>query len=216
MRQSAGADWAFVRDSSALAIVDELEPAGDAQPLPLLSCSILREWRNDRGPRDPHVVVAEVARLLVARGLDSVCSDSYYRETVWRVLADRDVGLVAAPTSQDEIAQSYLYLRRLLHADRLRLPKHPRLRRQLVDVTAKATANAGLAIELKRRDGAHGDLVSALVLACWQLRHAPEDYSHRGIRARSQPGQRSPDMYAVQAGLRDTAAEQYEADSDIV
>jgi len=184
-RLAAGADWAFVRDASALAILREVETPTAAQPLPLLRCVWLRELRNDSGPRDPLEVIATFADDLKEAGMDQVSSDAHYREIVWRKLADENIGLIPAPVTQDGIAQTHLVTRALLHAGRLQLPRHARLGRQLSEVRAKATAGGGYVVELPRTDGSHGDAVAALVLAVWQLTRGARDYEHLAIPSRS-------------------------------
>ena len=63
-----------------------------------------------------------------------------------------------------------------MHEGRIKLPKNPRLIRQLKEVVAKPTPGGGLSITSPRRKGAgHGDLVSALVLAIWEAKRAVPD-----------------------------------------
>lgn len=184
LRRAAGADWAFVRDASALVILEEVEPARDLQPWPLLRCVDLLELRNDTGPRDPSDVVREFSARCKRAGVERLMSDAHYRELVWRVLADDDIGLVPAPVKAEDIAQSYLRLRGILHARRLQLPESYRLKKQLSDLRMRVSS-AGMTPEHARKEGAHGDIVSALVLAVWQLTADGAAYTHGSIPSRT-------------------------------
>lgn len=188
LRKAAGADWAFISDASALAIVHELEPAG-AHPLPLLRCTELIEIRNNEGPRDPVDVAARFVAVLKAEQIDTLASDSHYRASWEPVLGDADIQWRPAPVKAEDIAQSFLFLRVLIHQRRIILPKSARLKKQLGDVTGTPTGS-GLSIKTRRRkdgDGgtSHGDLVSALVLAVWQLMGAADTGRVMGVPARN-------------------------------
>jgi hypothetical protein len=188
-RRAAGADWAFVSDSSALVIVEEVEAASGEVVLPLLRVVHVREVRNTgQAPRDP----ADVARLFAAdccqHGVERIMSDAHYRASWEPVLASSDVAWLAAPVRQEEHARAWLALRSVIHARRIILPASPRLKMQLIDVQARTTAT-GIHVEGRRRrerEGgtSHGDLVSALVLAVWQLTRGGTEYEHRGAPSR--------------------------------
>jgi hypothetical protein len=200
VRRAAGADWAFVRDASALVVVEELEPAGVSGPLARLRVVHMRELRNDGGPRDPVDVARAFCADLRQWDVGALASDGHYRASWEPVLGDADVDWIAAPVRQEEIAQTFLDLRVMIHARRIELPRSPRLRKQLGDVEARATAT-GLAVATKRRrdvDGSttHGDLVSALVLAVWQITRGGADYRHAGVRARA--GAHDPRYHGAQ------------------
>lgn len=189
-RRAAGADWAFISDASALAVLVEDEPASSDCPLPRVRCVELVEVRNDGTPRDPVDVARQFAAVLKRWHVESLCSDAHYRASWQPALADEGIDWVAAPTRPDDIAESFLLLRLLLQQDRLTLPRSPRLKRQLADVVARAAPGGGLAVASKRRKDAgggttHGDLVSALVAGLWRLGKSGADYVHRGAPSRT-------------------------------
>jgi len=163
----AGADWAFIKDSSALAIVE-----GDDTQLSLIC---LHEWRGDKTQRDPRVVVPGAAALLKKHKCESAMTDRYYEAYVEAELEDEGIGWLPAPITTEEIAASFMKLRMLLNFGQLKLNGHPRvlpllerLKQQLKKVRSKAQAGGVEKIILSSSDGSHSDLVSALVLAVWQ------------------------------------------------
>jgi hypothetical protein len=162
--RAAGADFAFVHDASALVVVEQVEPG----PIPLVRVVALLEVRNDDGPRDPVEVITRFARLARDSGCGEIMADTHYRELVVRILANEGIGHTAAPVTQDQIAASFFRLRNLVHARRIIMPNNARLKRQLKFVTTKPTGQ-GISIDQKREPGSHGDIVSALVCALWQL-----------------------------------------------
>lgn len=188
MRRAAGADWAFVRDASALVVLEEVEPATIDRPLPLLDVVKLIELRNDGGPRDPRDVADVFARECRKLDVDALASDAHYQASWQPVLADAGIDWVPAPVQQEKIAETFFSLRVLLHSRRIILPRSARLKAQLADVEGRATPG-GMQIASKRRkekDGgtSHGDLISALVLAVWQLTSGAAEYRHAGVKAR--------------------------------
>lgn len=182
LQRFAAADWAFIKDSSALAIVE-----GDETQLKLIC---MYEWRGS-DKRDPRLVVPEAAALCKKYGVESVMSDRYYEAFVVNELADEDIGWIAAPITQEEIAQSYLKLRMLVHSGAFvlngssQVKTHlARLKQQLKSVKSKPTAAGGLHIELSSKDGSHSDLVAAVVLAAWQAPTVAQDGTMLRLRSR--------------------------------
>lgn len=184
VRRAAGADWAFERDSSALVIIEELEPVSVSQPMPLLAVVHVDEVRNSGPPRDPIDVVKRFARDLKRYDLGAVMTDAHYKALVYHQLGEEDIGLIMAPTDQAEIARTHQVTRWMLNSGRLLLARNARLKKQLANVESHATSGGNLRIEIKRRDGSHGDIVAALVLAVAQLTHGAERYRHLAVPSR--------------------------------
>ena len=166
-RVYSGADFGFRSDSSALSVVDR---AGSDVRL-----IALEEERPKKGaPLRPSAVASTFAALASALGCRSVMSDSHYAESIREHLRAQNMALSMAPEGQNGKTATYLCLRELVHAKRLRLPVHPRLIAQLKALTSRPTSGGGLLITSPRRaGGGHGDLVSALVLALWQASREP-------------------------------------------
>lgn len=158
---TAGGDFGFVRNTSAL---------------------VVGAWRGgvyhvlrvvERIPGDTPLVPSETilafGREARDAGATTIVCDGHYREAVREHLYTSGVYLSAAPEGQQGKADTYAKLRMLLREGRVRLPDGPRLLKQLREVSAKLLAGGGIAISSPTwTDGAHGDLVAALVLATWQ------------------------------------------------
>lgn len=158
----AAGDFAFRRNASALAIVRR---DGERYALALLD----ERQPTASTPLAPAAVVDDFAAPLTRFGVDEVATDSHERDDVSAEMARHDVTVTALPEGQAGKAEQYLLTRRLLREGRLSLPKHPRLRAQLNAITSKPAPGGGLSIHSPRTpDGAHGDLVSALVGAVWK------------------------------------------------
>ncbi len=155
---TAGADFGFRRDSSALVTVRRRESL--VVPLDIV------EMRPDREPLKPSEVVKRFAESMKARQLRGVMADGHYRQSIMEHLETHDLAFIDAPT---DVPETYVRFRVMLHQGNLRLPKHDRLIRDLKEVQSRPTAAGRLSILLPRRPGGgHADMVSALVLACWQ------------------------------------------------
>lgn len=161
----AGGDFGFRRNSSALAIVKRDDEDGERYDLALLD-----EQRPDRGvPLKPSAVCDAFGAELNRYTCGEVAADSHERREVAEELARHNITVVSAPEGQAGKVEMFVLARRVLREGKVRLPKHPRLLSQLRAVTAKPAPGGGLSISSPRTsDGAHGDLVSALVTAIWK------------------------------------------------
>lgn len=159
----AGGDAGFRRNSSTLAIAGR-EGAR-------VRLALMRELKPEPGvPLQPAVVVATYAREMQRYGCTAWTVDSHEREAIRLELARHSMDARNAPEGQTGKAEMFILTRKLLHEGRLDLPNLPRLARQLSDVVAKPMPGGGLSIQSPHsRDGSHGDLVSALVAAVWDV-----------------------------------------------
>jgi hypothetical protein len=172
-RMTAGADFGFKRDSSAIAVVAK---DSDGHMHKLIDYMELKPGPNE--PLKPSETVAAFASVLKRNYLRSVMADHHYREAVSEYLAQNKMGLISAPGGALGNMKVYVNARSLIHQGRVRIPDHQQLRRDLLEVQHRPTPNGGLRIILPRRTGGgHADLVSAFVLALYQRGGAavPED-----------------------------------------
>jgi hypothetical protein len=169
-----GCDFGFRSDSSAMAIV---ALRGDTFEL-----AHLDELRPTKGaPLVPGITVDTFAASARAWSVRSVAADSHYQELVRERLHVHGIALVPAPPGAEGKATTYLALRSLVNARRIRLPRHERLLRQMKELTSKALPGGGLVISSPRsRSGGHGDLVSSLVLAVFMCRSGSYDSADIG------------------------------------
>lgn len=160
----AGGDLGLSRDSSALAVV--------GRKAKLFRLAAIRELRPQRGAAlKLSAVIRDFAGALRAFRLRAFAADAYVREPAREWTAEHRITIVDAPEGNAGKVESYLDARTLFRERRIRIPRHPRLVAQLKGIVSKPLEGGGLKITSPRRAGlAHGDLVSALVLACW---HAP-------------------------------------------
>jgi phage terminase large subunit-like protein len=166
-RTVAGGDFAFRKNSSALAVLrksaQRMSVIVDAERIPGIK------------PLVPSETIEDLATIAIAHGADSIACDLHYIETVRETVDDLELPLLEFPTQSDEIAAAYIRMRVLISRGMLDLSKaSPKLITQLKNTTAQPT-QTGLAIKNKVVDGAHGDLVSALVCAMWAADKDPPD-----------------------------------------
>lgn len=162
--RALGADHAHVHDSSALVACVRADGLIHVAHLAVIP-----------SPSKP----SEVATAFAATARDAraaIMTDGHQRPALAEHYSAAGVTIVAAPEGARGKADTYQRLRSLMAEGRVRLP-HPdsspaakALHAQLAAVTCKPMAGGGWSFTSPRRGGNHGDLVSALVLAVWQLR----------------------------------------------
>jgi hypothetical protein len=165
-----GGDLGLERDSSAIAVVAAVDGAYE-----LLEFDEVKPSKD--APLSPSYVIRQrfvpVARRHHASG---IMMDGHYRQSATEHLEADDLQFLRAPEGAQGKYDSYMHVRALLRTGSLRLPAVPRLVSQLRAVTSKAVPGGGTRISSPRRMGqAHGDVVSALVLACWSARHDSDE-----------------------------------------
>jgi hypothetical protein len=159
---AAGADFGFRSDSSALVLValrgGRVHVFAGAEERP-----------DGVSPLKPSVTVARFADVM--RGKCSyLMADQHYREAIAEHLETHSVVYVPAPMRP---ADSYVRARMLLREGKVTihtLPFLDRLLQQMREVHGRPTSGGGMSIVHPRwASGGHGDIVSALVLALWQV-----------------------------------------------
>jgi hypothetical protein len=164
----AGADWAFESDSSALAIADATHREDGETQVAILYLDELTPKRGE--PLKTSAVVATFAEATKRYGVRSIMADAHYRVAIQEHLEPLGIYLADAPPGQPGKTQTYIRLRELVNAKRVRFPAHDRLLAQLKAIISKPVPGGGLKISSPRRgrSGGHGDVASAVVLAAWQ------------------------------------------------
>jgi len=167
-----GGDLAMERDSSAIAVV-----GNTAGVYELLEVDELRPTRET--PLVPAFVIERFAEIMKRHSARSIAMDAHYRQSAIEHLSPRGLRLIDAPPGAQGKYDTHLHARSIVHAGRLRIPPMPRLVAQFKAITATPLPGGGTRISSPRRaGGAHGDLVSALVLALFECR----DFSGRAAR----------------------------------
>ncbi len=162
-RVALGADIGLIRDSSTIAAIARLEDR--------YSLLELQELRPSKGePLKLSHVVATFAEVTRRHGQRSFIADGHVREPAREFAQAEKISIDAAPEGREGKERTYLAVRKLFTEGRIQIPNHPRLIAQLGSVVSKAAAGGGLSFSIPRRVGtAHGDLVSAFVLAAHHL-----------------------------------------------
>jgi hypothetical protein len=163
---AAGADFAFKSDSSALVIVQ-----WDGKYYRTSYMKELRPRKNQ--PLKPSEVVKEFAEHCKIYGVSGVVADGHYREALREHLSGYGLSILDAPEGTRGKMDTYTRTKGVLHEGLCRMPDSKegrRLLEQAKTVVAKPAAGGTLSIKTPRRTGlAHGDLVSAWVLAVHHL-----------------------------------------------
>lgn len=173
-RTAAGADFAFRRNSSALAVLDKFEAAIPIQrrKATVMASALRIVADEERIPGElalvPSTTISDLCGIAQMLGADSVACDLHYIETVREETDELEMPLLEFPTDTKEISNAYVRFRVLLTERRVDLSEaSPRLIKQLKETTQKPT-QSGLSIMNKTTsDGAHGDRVSALICGSW-------------------------------------------------
>lgn len=168
----AAGDFAFRRNASAVAVVRRIPvDSPDGSDRDVYELAYVDERRPDCGtPLKPSSVCDDFGPVVARYGAgEGLGADSHERDEVAAEMARHDVTVVPLPEGQKGKADQYLFLRRLTREGRWRMPNHPRLRAQLNGVFGKPAPGGGMSISSPTTpDGAHGDLVSAVVGAAWR------------------------------------------------
>lgn len=155
----AGLDMGLRKDSSALVIVHRRAD--------ILYVADMVELRpSDGAPLKPSFVVRTFAKVMQEHGCTYAVGDNHYRDAVAEYLDEFDLAFAPGPTPPSE---AYVRTRSLMREGRVRLPPHEKLLRQLRTTVGVVTSGGRISIQHPRNAGGHSDIVSALVLALWQV-----------------------------------------------
>ncbi len=154
----AGADLGLVRDSSALVI-----GAHVGAKFFLLETLELRPTASV--PLKLSHVVEQFAAVLRRHELQAFTADHHVLPPAREWAQQHHLTIHAAPGGAEAKASAYLSFQQALREGRVNLPNDSRLIAQLRAVVARPVSGGGMRIDSPRRAGAHGDIVSAVILA---------------------------------------------------
>jgi hypothetical protein len=165
-RVGAGGDLALRSDSSALAIVHQV---GDH-----LDVVEVRELRPTKAqPLRLSWVCQEFAETLSRHKRRTMLADQHEIDAAQEHMDRHGVAIEEAPGGSDGKALTYSKARQAIHSGRVRIPRAApwaaKLVAQLKSITVSPLPGGGVAIRAPRTQSGHGDLVSALVLALYDL-----------------------------------------------
>ncbi len=192
---AVGGDLGLVRDASAFVAVHTEKDA-------FIVAEVLELKPTKGNPLKLSEVCATASTFAKRHGQKQIRTDHHLIEAAREHMAD--VQLVAAPGGQEGKVRSYARVRELFAEGRVKIPaQYRRIVQQLLEITSKPTPGGGLTLHAPRRRGAHGDIVSALVLALWEAeRDASADMSVIHIRSRRAHPEPESDNFLRQARLR--------------
>jgi hypothetical protein len=166
-RTAAGADYAFVKDSSATVVCDQ--HSDGRVSVRIGGC---RQWRVTSEPLRPSAVISESLVFAEGLGAEQVVSDTHYVELVREEIEATSLELTSFVSSMGDIAKAYTDVRVMLGRGEIDLSDAPEtLITELKETIGKVTGG-GLKIEHPRRNGSHGDLARAFVSAVWGLKQS--------------------------------------------
>lgn len=157
----AAGDFAFKRNSSALAIVEVHEGR--------VSLAALIERKPERGaPLKPSEVCAEFAELLARFELRRVYCDSHERADVTSAMEGHGISVEALPENNGGKLEQHKAARTVIHEGRWSTPANPRLLSQLKAIRSRPVPGGGVSIfSPTAKTGEHGDCASAVIGAIW-------------------------------------------------
>ncbi len=169
MARAAACDLGLVVNSSTLVVACE--------PVTGSGKFVIADWIELRPapgvPLKPSEVARAFALCLRKHAIDLVMADGHYLESLKENLAPFRIGVVPLPGGIEGKFEQYNLTRTTFHESRLAIPNDGRMVEQLKGVTSRANSGGSFSIlQPKRRDGSHGDIVSALVGAVWALEYA--------------------------------------------
>lgn len=174
---TSGGDLGFTKNSSALVIThrrsvsveEKNERTGVVRKVnrSLIAVAEVIEKRPEEGVSlKPSEVMREFAARIVAHHGSYLVADGHYRETAVEHLAAVGLGFLDAPIRP---ADAFIATRAAMREDRVRIPNHPRLIRQLRETTVRYGTAGTIQVILPRwKTGEHGDIAAAYVLAVSQ------------------------------------------------
>ncbi len=164
-------DLALVRDSAAC--------VGVARRGERYVMVALEELRPKKGaPLKLSSVIATFADLVRPFGVTEIAADPWAREPAREYTEALGLAIVDAPAGQAGKADTFIAARKFLREGRACFPNVPRFVAQMKSVLVKPQPGGGIQISQPRRAGlAHGDIVSAWVLALHQVEDGGLDYA---------------------------------------
>lgn len=160
-KTSAGADFAFRRNSSAMVVLDK---SGER-----LKVTAAEERAPGLKPLVPSETIHELIGIAAEHAADSIACDLHYIESVREDTELIDMPLLEFPTASTEIMKAYVRVRVLISKGWIDLSSAPKLLLQQLKETSEKPTENSISIKQKNKGKKHGDMVSAFVCAVWAI-----------------------------------------------
>ncbi len=131
------------------------------------SVVLAKQWQGSRSdPLSPDAVLAAIASVLKAYGLDTVWSDQWAADALKDIAYRHGLYLAIETTTAAKKVENFESLRTKVSDGDIELPPDPQVRSDLLAVRKRVT-QSGIAIDLPRTaDGRHADYAAAIALVC--------------------------------------------------
>jgi Terminase RNaseH-like domain len=157
-----GIDMGFRSDASALVVVKH-----EGGIYRVVEVDEMRPTKTQA--LQPSAVVNRFANVAKRHNARGWLSDLVYIESIRELASKLGIQTHEAPSGNPGKVRTFSVARDIIAEARLEIPaEHTALIKQLREVVARPTSGGSFSITSPRRRGAHGDQVSALVLALWR------------------------------------------------
>jgi hypothetical protein len=156
----AAVDLGFVRDSSALVIVGR-----DRKQSERLRMVLARTWSPKVGPLGFGPTLDEIADVCIAHGVGRVLCDQFAATPAVEHLTRRGLSATSVATTAQSKSEMFTSLKTRIYGGSLELRDDPELLAELRRIETVTTPGAAT-VRIRRLGSSHGDLVTALALAC--------------------------------------------------
>jgi hypothetical protein len=156
----AAVDLGFVRDSSALVIVGR-----DRKHSERLRMVLARTWSPKVGPLGFGPTLDEIADVCIAYGVGRVLCDQFAATPAVEHLTRRGLSATSVATTAQSKSEMFTSLKTRIYGGSLELRDHPELLAELRRIETVTTPGAAT-VRIRRLGSSHGDLATALALAC--------------------------------------------------
>lgn len=159
------ADLAFERDSTGLVIVGR-DPASPER----LRLAVARSWAPRPGrPLSFAATLDEIADVCLRYGARSIAIDQFSAASAREHLQRRGLAVTVVPTTAASKSAMFADLKQRVYDGALELFDHPDLLAELRRIETVSTPGAAT-VRIRRLGSSHGDLATALALACSRIR----------------------------------------------
>jgi len=132
---------------------------------------LARGWKPDGWPLGFGPTLDAIADVCLAQGVRRLYTDQHHATAAVEHLARRGVHATIVPTSASSKSQMFADLKTRLYGGELELYDEPELLAELRRIETVTTPGAAT-VRIRRLGSSHGDLATALALACWKIRGA--------------------------------------------
>lgn len=174
---TAGADWGFRKNSSALAISRPAKVVENGREVLKAQVVYCEEKRPPKGASlKPSEVVIDFAKRCQEYRARKIQGDGWSRDTVEEELgkmrqSDRAFDVVYEFVSQniDDIAERFTEFRRRMVEGQVDLPNDPMLLKQLRDTKSRPLPGGKTSIIIPKHGATHGDVMQAVITSVVQV-----------------------------------------------